>query len=48
MPILTDAEMFFYREDLCKESNRALPKTIPEYLEKLRRSCIKAGCPVRS
>src|SRR5262249_49267181 len=33
MPILTNTEMFFYREDLFKENNLALPKTIPEYLD---------------
>jgi ABC-type glycerol-3-phosphate transport system substrate-binding protein len=33
MPILTNTEMFFYREDLFKESSLALPKTMPEYLE---------------
>ena len=33
MPILTNTEMFFYREDLFKESGTALPKTMQEYLE---------------
>jgi len=33
MPILTNTEMFFYREDLFKENNLALPKTMQEYLE---------------
>jgi multiple sugar transport system substrate-binding protein len=33
MPILTNTEMFFYREDLFKENNLALPKTMPEYQE---------------
>ncbi len=33
MPILTNTEMFFYREDLFKEAGLALPKTMQEYLE---------------
>jgi ABC-type glycerol-3-phosphate transport system substrate-binding protein len=33
MPILTNTEMFFYREDLFKENSLTLPKTMQEYLE---------------
>jgi ABC-type glycerol-3-phosphate transport system substrate-binding protein len=33
MPILTNTEMFFYREDLFKENSVTLPKTMPEYQE---------------
>ena len=33
MPILTNTEMFFYREDLFKENGLALPKTMQEYFE---------------
>ncbi|HMM88928.1 extracellular solute-binding protein [Bradyrhizobium sp.] len=33
MPILTNTEMFFYREDLFKENRLAPPKTMQEYLD---------------
>jgi multiple sugar transport system substrate-binding protein len=33
MPILTNTEMFFYREDLFKEAGLAPPKTMQEYME---------------
>ena len=33
IPILTNTEMFFYREDLFKEAGLALPKTMQEYME---------------
>jgi ABC-type glycerol-3-phosphate transport system substrate-binding protein len=33
MPILTNTEMFFCREDLFKENGLPLPKTMQEYLE---------------
>ncbi len=33
MPILTNTEMFFYREDLFRESGLALPKTMQDYME---------------
>jgi ABC-type glycerol-3-phosphate transport system substrate-binding protein len=33
MPILTNTEMFFYREDLFKANNVAPPKTMSEYMD---------------
>lgn len=33
MPILTNTEMFFYREDLFKDNGLTPPKTMQEYLE---------------
>jgi ABC-type glycerol-3-phosphate transport system substrate-binding protein len=33
MPILTNTEMFFYRQDLFKESGTAPPKTMQEYFD---------------
>jgi ABC-type glycerol-3-phosphate transport system substrate-binding protein len=33
MPILTNTEMFFYREDLFKDAGLTPPKTMPEYLD---------------
>lgn len=33
MPILTNTEMFFYREDLFKDNGVALPKTMQDYME---------------